>query len=448
MSTIEVKVPDIGDFEDVPVIEILVKAGDSVKAEDSLVTLESDKATMDVPAPSAGTVKALSVKVGDRVKKGSAILTLESGAADAAAPAKPARPPASAPPTETRTTAAEHAPREEKGLADAPGQGPDPTPPEGESVEVRVPDIGDFADVPVIEIFVKPGDIVKIDDPLVTLESDKATMDVPSPVAGAVQGVRVSVGDRVSEGTVIASVAPKGGAPATAPAAAPAVPASPPRASAPSAESAATAAPRASGASASAPMPAPVDATAFKAAHASPSVRKFARELGVDLAKVKGSGPNGRILQHDVQAYVKQALTTPAPSAATGGAMAGGGSLNLLPWPKVDFAKFGAIGTKPLSRIKKISGQNLARNWVMIPHVTQFDEADITDLEALRVQLNKEHEKAGVKFTMLAFLIKACVAALKKFPDFNASLDGDSLIYKQYYPALRPTSARKSSRFS
>jgi pyruvate dehydrogenase E2 component (dihydrolipoamide acetyltransferase) len=177
------------------------------------------------------------------------------------------------------------------------------------------------------------------------------------------------------------------------------------------------------------------DQEAFKAAHASPSVRKFARELGVDLSKVKGSGPNGRIQQEDVQGYVKQALAAPLPPAATaaGGAIAGGGTLNLLPWPKVDFAKFGPVETKPLSRIKKISGQNLARNWVMIPHVTQFDEADITDLEALRVQLNKEHEKAGVKFTMLAFLIKGCVSALKKFPDFNSSLEGDNLVYKQYY---------------
>ena len=435
MSTIEVKVPDIGDFEDVPVIEVLVKAGDAVKAEDSLVTLESDKATMDVPSPSAGVVKMLSVKVGDKVKEGSLILTLDSaeggGATDAAAasPAKPTAAPSAAKPSAPPPAKSDE---REKGAADLPGEGATPTPPPASaSVEVRVPDIGDFSDVPVIELFVKPGDIVKVDDPLVTLESDKATMDVPSPLAGVIQGVRVAIGDRVSEGTVIATVA----AATPASAGAPAAPASQPAPSRPSQPAAASTAapPREAKETTAAKAEPPVDQQAFKAAHASPSVRKFARELGVDLSKVKGSGPNGRILQDDVQRYVKQALASPQPSAAASAAGTAVGGLNLLPWPKVDFAKFGATETKPLSRIKKISGQNLARNWVMIPHVTQFDEADITELEALRVQLNKEHEKAGVKFTMLAFLIKASVAALKRFPDFNASLDGDNLIYKQYF---------------
>ena len=443
MSTIEVKVPDIGDFEDVPVIEVLVKPGDAVNAEDSLVTLESDKATMDVPAPSAGVVKMLSVKVGDKVKEGSLILTLDSaeGAKSQPPAAAPAPARAAAAPAAPSLPDAERAPRGEKGLADAPGEGPTTTPPEGASLEVRVPDIGDFTDVPVIELFVKPGDIVKIDDPLVTLESDKATMDVPSPVAGAIQGVRVSVGDRVSEGTVIATVAASGAAgrsPQASPAAAggslPATSAAPAATSAPAAprDAGSDEKQTASGVKAAATQTAP-DPQAFKAAHASPSVRKFARELGVDLSQVKGSGPSGRITQEDVQRYVKQALAAPAAAPAAAGGVAAGGGLNLLPWPKVDFAKYGATETKPLSRIKKISGQNLARNWVMIPHVTQFDEADITELEALRVQLNKEHEKAGVKFTMLAFLIKACVAGLKKFPDFNSSLDGDNLVYKQYY---------------
>ncbi len=459
MSTIEIKVPNIGDFEDVPVIEVLVKIGDNVKVEDSLVTLESDKATMDVPSPSDGTVKALNVKVGDRVKEGTLLLMLEQsekgnvgkekgeGGREKGAPASPAPPPAS-PPADADSTALPPSPfplpaspteaHSADGLGDTPGEGPTPTPPEGESVEVRVPDIGDFSDVPVIEIFVKPGDIVKVDDPLVTLESDKAAMDVPSPVAGAVQGVRVSVGDRVSKGSVIASIAQSGGVPASpaAPVAAPSPQPSPATGRGSTPTEAGDAASKLT-----APRPLAgegsgvrVDTAAFKAAHASPSVRKFARELGVDLSKVKGSGRNGRIVQEDVQGYVKQALAAPAPAAVAGagGAIAGGGSLNLLPWPKVDFAKYGAIKTEPLARIKKISGQNLARNWVMIPHVTQFDEADITDLEALRVQLNKEHEKAGVKFTMLAFLIKACVAGLKKFPDFNASLEGDNLVYKQY----------------
>jgi pyruvate dehydrogenase E2 component (dihydrolipoamide acetyltransferase) len=256
-------------------------------------------------------------------------------------------------------------------------------------------------------------------------------MDVPSPLAGTVQGVRVSVGDRVSEGSVIATVAPSSAsarppsAPAAQPTAAPAPPAPAPVKAQP--------APSAAAPSAAPPTEGVRDEQAFKAAHASPSVRKFARELGVDLSKVTGTGNNGRILATDVQGYVKQALGAPSPGAAPGGAIAGGGTLNLLPWPKVDFAKFGAVESKPLSRIKKISGQNLARNWVMIPHVTQFDEADITELEALRVTLNKEHEKAGIKFTMLAFLIKASVAALTKFPDFNSSIDGDNLVYKKYF---------------
>jgi len=300
------------------------------------------------------------------------------------------------------------------------------------TIEVKVPDIGDFTDVPVIEVLVKPGDAVKVDDSLVTLESDKATMDVPSTVAGAVKSVAVKVGDKVSEGSVVvviesaASSPDAGPASAGRPAPAPAAPS-----------------PQPSPASAPSPQPSPasgrgsgaaIDEQAFRVAHASPSVRAIARELGVDLARVAGSGPKSRILVEDVRAYVKKVLSgMAAPAAAGGGAISGGGELNLIPWPKVDFAKFGPVEAKPLSRIRKLSGANLARNWVMIPHVTQFDEADITDLEALRVALNRENEKSGVKLTMLAFLIKASVAALKKFPDFNASLDGDNLVMKQYF---------------
>ena len=306
------------------------------------------------------------------------------------------------------------------------------------TIEVKVPDIGEFNDIPIIEIFVKPGDAVKAEDSLVTLESDKATMDVPSPATGTVKEVRVKVGDKVSEGSPIVVVETSGeagapGSPKPAPAAPPApavaaaAPGPGPRAPA---EAAASRPERAT--TETAARSAPVDDAAFKQAHASPSVRKFARELGVDLGRVKGSGPKGRILQEDVQKFVKQALSAVAPGAVTGG-----GPLNLLPWPTVDFAKFGPVQTRPLSRIRKISGANLARNWVMIPHVTQFDEADITELEAFRVALNKENEKAGAKVTMLAFLIKASVAALRKFPDFNASLvstpDGDSLVLKEYF---------------
>jgi pyruvate dehydrogenase E2 component (dihydrolipoamide acetyltransferase) len=301
------------------------------------------------------------------------------------------------------------------------------------TIEVKVPDIGDFTDVPVIEIFVKPGDSVKPEDSLVTLESDKATMDVPSPVAGTVRELKVKLGDKVAEGSPIV-VLEAAGEPAVA-AGAPKPAAEAPAGQAPRAESPAPGAPAAAAAAPRQPAPAvaTVDADAFKAAHASPSVRKFARELGVDLARVSGSGPQGRILQEDVQNFIKQIMSGAAPAAGSAAGGVGGGSLNLLPWPTVDFAKFGPVEARPLSRIKKISGANLARNWVMIPHVTQFDEADITDLEAFRVALNRENEKAGIKVTMLAFLIKASVAALKKFPEVNASLDGENLVLKQYF---------------
>ena len=300
------------------------------------------------------------------------------------------------------------------------------------TLEVKVPDIGDFTDVPVIEVFVKPGDNVKADDSLVTLESDKATMDVPSPSAGVVKDLKLKVGDKVSEGSVILTLEARDATAAKPPQSAAAAPA-PPREErgAPSPSKEAPSPKPAPGAAET--SGAPIDERAFKTAHASPSVRVFARELGVDVSRVKGSGPKGRILHEDVQQFVKQALSGQAAGPSAGAGITGGGALNLLPWPQVDFTKFGAVEAKPLSRIKKIAGANLARNWVMIPHVTQFDDADITDLEAFRVRLNKENEKAGTKVTMLAFLIKISVAALRKFPDFNASIDGDSLVYKKYF---------------
>ena len=430
MSTIEVKVPDIGDFKDVPVIEVFVKPGDAVKAEDSLVTLESDKATMDVPAPAAGTVKDLRIKVGDKVSEGHLLLTLEAAGAGAAKPA-PTPPPqpssdggtgqspaASQPARGKPSDAAQDKPVESRTSAPASGGGSVTT--------VKVPDIGDFKDVPVIEVFVKPGDAVKPEDPLVTLESDKATMDVPAPFAGVVKELKVKVGDKVSEGSVILTLEAAGAAGKAEARAEAAAPMSAPQPSSPAPQPA-----RGEAKEARPEAPAPVDGEAFKAAHASPSVRAFARELGVDLAKLKGTGPKERILHEDVQRYVKQALSS--GPATTGAGATTGAALGLLPWPQIDFTKFGAIESKPLSRIKKISGANLHRNWVMIPHVTNCDDADITELEAFRVQLNKENEKSGIKVTMLAFLIKACVAALKKFPDFNASLDGDNLVYKKYY---------------
>ena len=301
-------------------------------------------------------------------------------------------------------------------------------------LEVKVPDIGDFKDVPVIEVLVKAGDTVKAEDSLVTLESEKATMDVPSPSAGVIKEVKVKVGDKVSEGKLIAIIDAAGARAAAAPKEAAVASAGAPAPSPSPSASPSPQAPSPPNKKAPAGATPPVASESFKKAHASPSVRALARELGVDLSRVKGSGPKNRVLREDVQKYVKEVMSGAA--AAPAGAApspAGGAALGLLPWPQVDFAKFGPVEAKPLSRIKKISGANLHRNWVMIPHVTNHDDADITDLEALRVTLNKENEKTGIKVTMLAFLIKASIAALKKFPEFNASLDGEQIVLKQYF---------------
>ncbi len=411
MALVEVKVPDIGDFKDVEVIEVMVKPGDKVAVDQSLLTVESDKASMEIPSSHAGVVKEIKVKLGDKVSEGVLVLMLEA-AGGAAAAAAPAPPPASA-------AAPAPAPVAAAPAVAAAAAGP---------VDVLVPDIGDFDEVAVIEVFVKPGDTVKVEQSLITVESDKASMEIPSSHAGVVSQLLVKVGDKVAKGSKIAIVQAVGAAPAAAaPAAAASAPA-PAAASAPAAAAPAAALPA-------------HDPTAAKGVlpHASPSIRRLARELGVPLAEVKGSGPKGRITQDDVQGFVKavmagatqtQAQKAKAPAA---GAAAGGGIPGLLAWPQVDFAKFGPIERKDLSRIKKISGANLHRNWVLIPHVTNNDDADITELEAFRVQLNKENEKSGIKVTMLAFVIKAVVSALKKFPDFNASLDGDALVYKQYF---------------
>ena len=433
MSIVEVKVPDIGDFKDVPVIELLVKAGDTVKAEDSLVTLESDKATMDVPSPVSGVVTELKLKIGDKVAEGSLVALIETAAAGQVAAAAPA--PAAAPAAPAPVAAAAVAPAA------------------AAVVEVKVPDIGDFKDVPIIELLVKVGDTVRAEDSLMTLESDKATMDIPCPVSGVIAELKVKVGDKVAEGVVLALVtvgaaatASAAAAPAAPPVAVPAMAAPAPVQAAPAVAAGATAVdirPDAAEPVTAPPrvaMPTPAERLQGGASHASPSVRRFARELGVDVAKVTGSGPKGRILQGDVQAYVKGVLSV--PPAAPAAAAASGGGLDLLPWPKIDFSKFGPVDVQPLSRIKKISGANLSRNWVMIPAVTYHEDADITDLEAFRVQINKENEKAGPdgktsKLTMLAFLIKACVKAMQKYPEFNSSIDASgtemSLVMKKYY---------------
>jgi pyruvate dehydrogenase E2 component (dihydrolipoamide acetyltransferase) len=296
-------------------------------------------------------------------------------------------------------------------------------------IDLKVPDIGGHNGVDVIEVFIQPGQHVDVDDSLLTLETDKATMEVPASHAGVIKEVLIKVGGKVSEGDVIARIEAADAASTAAAAPAPAPVSAPAPAPAPASAPAAVAA----------PIPAAPAAVALadegsvSSAHAGPSARRLARQLGVDLARVAGSGRKGRIIEEDIKAYVKAIMAggaaTPAPAATAGS----GVGLDLLPWPKVDFAKFGPIDTQPLARIKKISGANLARNWVMIPHVTQFDEADITEMEAFRKGMGEELKADGIKLTPLAFLIKACVAALKKFPEFNASLDGDNLVLKQYY---------------
>jgi pyruvate dehydrogenase E2 component (dihydrolipoamide acetyltransferase) len=411
MALVEVKVPDIGDFDEVAVIELMVKVGDTVAVDQSLITVESDKASMEIPSSTAGVVKELRVAVGDNVKEGSVVLVLEAAGEAAAAPAAPAPAPA-APVPEPAAAAPASAP-----VASGP-------------VNVMVPDIGDFKDVAVIEVFVKPGDTIKVEQSLITVESDKASMEIPSSHSGVLKELKVKVGDTVNIGDLLAVL--EGVAGAAAPAAAPAAASAAATTPAP----AAAAAPAPAAASVAAPAHNPTATPAVGLPHASPSVRKFARELGVPLNEVKGSGLKGRITALDIQEFTKSVMSGAAQTAAQAAkAPAGGGGseLGLIPWPKVDFTKFGPIERKEMGRIKKISGANLLRNAVMIPAVTNHDDADITDLEAFSVSTNKENEKSGAKVTMLAFLIKACVSALKKFPEFNSSLDGDALIYKQYY---------------
>jgi pyruvate dehydrogenase E2 component (dihydrolipoamide acetyltransferase) len=438
MAIVEVKVPDIGDFDEVAVIELMVKSGDTVRAEQSLITVESDKASMEIPSSHAGVVKELKVALGSKVKEGSVVLLLE--VAGAAASAAPTASPAAAAPTAS-AAAATTMPTASASTAVAASAGP---------VQVRVPDIGDFKDVAVIELMVQVGDTVALEQSLMTVESDKASMEIPSSAAGVVQELKVKVGDKVNIGDLIAVLQGAAGVASAVPASAPVsssasapasasagAPGAPAASAAVGASSAAAATPAAPAAALAVPAHAP-GASTLGLPHASPSVRKFARELGVPLQEVKGSGPKGRILEADVQAFTRSVMagavqTAAIAAQAKAAASNDGAGLGLIAWPKVDFAKFGPIERKEMSRIKKISGANLLRNAVMIPAVTNHDDADITDLEAFRVSTNKENEKSGVKVTMLAFLIKACVAALKKYPEFNSSLDGDALVYKNYW---------------
>jgi len=416
MALVEVKVPDIGDFKAVEVIELLVKAGDTVAVDQSLLTVESDKASMEIPSSHAGVVQSLKVKIGDKVAEGTLVLVLEAavGAAVAAVIVTP-----------VQASLAVVAPAAVAAIVSVAAPAPDLA--RGAAINVLVPDIGDLDEVAVIEVFVKPGDAVKVEQSLITVESDKASMEIPSSHAGVLKEIRVKVGDKVKRGSLIAVLQGAAGA-APAPLAAPA--------QAPTAMAATPAAVAAPSTAPAMPAHAPT-AVSGSLPHASPTIRRLARELGVPLAEVNGSGSKGRITQEDLQDFVKGvmagAVQTAAQEARAPAAAAGAGFPGLLAWPQVDFAKFGPVERKDLSRIKKISGANLHRNWVLIPHVTNNDDADITELEAFRVATNKENEKSGVKVTMLAFVIKAVVSALRKFPDFNASLDGEQLVYKQYF---------------
>ncbi len=426
MAIIEIQVPDIGDFDEVGVIELLVKPGDTVKAEQSLITVESDKASMEIPSSHAGVVKELKVAVGDKVKQGSLVLMLEvagEAAAVAAAPVAPVQEEKVAP---AQANAVQAAPVSIANSSTGP-------------VQVLVPDIGDFKDVTVIEVMVKVGDSIKVEQSLITVESDKASMEIPSSHAGVITELKVKVGDKVNIGDLLAILEGAVASLAAAPAPTQVSEQKQPPAQAVQAPGASVIVANqvVSGVAAHNPTVAPVGLP-----HASPSVRKFARELGVPLTEVQGSGLKGRITDTDVRNFTRSVMTGAVQTAAiaaqqsakpAAAAANDGAGLGLIPWPKVDFAKFGPIERKELSRIKKISGANLLRNAILIPAVTNHDDADITDLEAFRVSTNKENEKGGVKVTMLAFLIKACVAALKKFPEFNSSLDGDALIYKQFY---------------
>jgi len=419
MALIEIHVPDIGDFDEVTVIELMVKPGDTVKADQSLITVESDKASMEIPSSSAGVVKEIKVALGDKVKQGSLVVMLEVAGDAIAAPVEA---PKSAPAQEIPAQIAINNVAEKTAIASGP-------------VQIFVPDIGDFKDVTVIEVMVKVGDTIKQEQSLITVESDKASMEIPSSSAGVLKELKVKMGDTVNIGDLLAILEGVAASVAVAPAAAPAA------AAAAVAAVSATPAPAAPVAIAAASSVAhnPSAAPTGALPHASPSVRKFARELGVPLSEVKGTGRKGRITDADVQSFTAAVMSgtvkTVAMAAAQGKTPAGdsGGGLGLLAWPKIDFAKFGPVERKDMSRIKKISGANLHRNWVIIPHVTNHDDCDITDLEAFRVSMNKENEKAGIKLTMLAFMIKASVAALKKFPEFNSSLDGDQLVMKQYF---------------
>jgi len=415
-NVIEVKVPDIGDFKNIEVVEIHVKKGDQIKKEDPVISLESDKATMEIPSSASGTVSEIKLKAGDKVSEGALILLLEAADNTAAAPKPAAEKPATPAKVEQAVVAPAH--------AAAPVAAQAATIKE---MEVKVPDIGGYKQVEVIDVLIKVGDVVKLDAPLVSLESEKATMDIPSPHAGTIKKILVKTGDKVSEGSAIAIIDAVSGGVAPAPVAtkAEAVAAAPvesrPVISSAKPESITSVSTRIHESN---------DYRANGLAHASPAIRKFARELGVHLDRVKGSGRKGRIVREDITAYTRAIMSGEQSSAGGGKNM-----MSMFEIPAVDFSKFGPIETVAMSRLNKLSATNLHRSWINVPHVTQFDEADITDMEAYRASKKAEAEKHGTKLTPLSFLIKAVVVALKKHPRFNSSLapNGEELIMKKYF---------------
>ena len=409
-EVIEVAVPDIGSDDEVDVIDVLVSVGDTIEKEDGLITLETDKATMDVPSTHAGTVKEVLISNGDKVKEGTVVIKLEIAGEGGSSESEAA-------------PAQQEAPAKEESAPQASASS------SSETIEVAVPDIGEDGEVDVIDVLVSPGDTVEKEDGLITLETDKATMDVPSTHAGTIKEVFIKAGDKVKQGTLVVKLETSGGeAPAPAPASEkPAEkPAEGPKKEAPKQEASAS----------RSPVPPAPEAKSTGKAHASPSVRRVAREFGVDLTLVSGSGPKNRILKEDVQAYVKAELAKPKTAAASGNAPAGDNVLQIVPVKPVDHSKFGEIEEQKLSRIQKISGPFLHRNWATIPHVTQFDEADITDVEDFRKEQNAYHAKikSGLKITPLVFVMKAVAKALEKYEVFNSSLsdDGESLIIKKF----------------
>lgn len=395
----EIRVPDIGDFDTVDVIEVLVSSGDYVNIEDPLITLESDKATMDIPSPETGIIKDIKIKVGDKIAQGGLILILEPTSGRASSnTASPAE-------SEDAFVVENTLATKQKTLTD-----------------IVVPDIGDFDTVDVIGILVSPGDSINVEDPLITLESDKATMDIPAPQAGRVESIKVKIGDKISKGDLILRLLGNDVSISTATF----TTSDSNKKIEPQVTNTNQEIKKHTGSHAPHYSDTPINETSFRKAHASPSIRKFARELGVDLSKVNGTGYKNRILKENVQAYVKQALI----SGTTGSP-----GLYVAELPRIDFSKFGEIEIQPLTKINKLTGKFLHRSWFYIPHVTQFDEADITDLDQFRKELQEEYKAKGIKITFLAFLLKATVSALKELPRFNSSLDNDqeNLIMKKYY---------------